>query len=114
MATERAPKVGLVRRFARVLGVRGFQPDDAESCPDRSSSTGDVLAEKLLAVQRVLATLDADSETRIRLNVRFMAICTSLKMPGASPLRGIRRLDKLMADAEFARGGPRGGPGGEV
>jgi hypothetical protein len=67
--------------------------------------SGDVLAEKLLAVQRLLATLNADSDARIRLNLRFMAICTSLKTPGASRARGLRRLDQLMADAELARGG---------
>jgi hypothetical protein len=66
--------------------------------------SGDVLAEKLLAVQRSLAALNADSEVRIRLNFRFMAICTSLKMPGASRVRGLRRLDELMADAELAGG----------
>jgi hypothetical protein len=63
----------------------------------------DVLAERLLAVQRVLARLDTDPEVRIRLNLRFMAICTSLKMPGANAIRGIRRLDRLAADAELAQ-----------
>jgi len=63
----------------------------------------DVLAEKLLAVQRLLAALNADSEVRIQLNLRFMAICTSLKMPGASTARGLRRLDRLRADAELAQ-----------
>jgi hypothetical protein len=66
--------------------------------------SGDVLAKKLLAVQRHLAALNADSEVRIRLNLRFMAICTSLKTPGASQVRGLKRLDQLMADAELARG----------
>lgn len=66
--------------------------------------SGDVLAEKLLAVQRHLAALNADSEVRIRLNLRFMAICTSLKTPGASRVRGLERLDMLMADAELALG----------
>jgi len=72
--------------------VREFEPAD------------DALAERLLAVQRVLTTLSADSEARIRLNLRFMAICTSLKTPGASRTRGLRRLDQLMADAERALG----------
>jgi hypothetical protein len=75
---------------------------ETASRPDVASQ--DLLAEKLLAVQRVLATLDPDSEVRIRLNLRFMAICTSLKMPGANAVRGIRRLDRLMADAQLARG----------
>ncbi|HYK32796.1 MAG TPA: hypothetical protein VEV63_12575 [Streptosporangiaceae bacterium] len=69
----------------------------------RDDVSGDVLAEKLLAVQRHLAALNAESEVRIRLNLRFMAICASLKTPGASRIRGLRRLDRLMADAELAR-----------
>ena len=72
---------------------------------DDEDVSGDVLAEKLLAVQRLLAALNADSEVRIRLNLRYMAICTSLKTPGANRIRGLRRLDKLMADAELAQGG---------
>lgn len=70
-----------------------------------SQSDEDVLADKLLAVQRVLASLDADSEVQVRLNLRFMAICTSLKVPGASAVRGINRLDQLMADAKLAQRG---------
>jgi hypothetical protein len=86
--------------------MTGSPSDATGSRPDSDESTNaDVLADKLLAVQRVLATLNADSEVRIRLNLRFMAICTSLKMPGANAVRGIRRLDRLMADAELARGG---------
>ena len=85
--------------------MSGSQSDDAESRPGRADhASEDVLADKLLAVQRVLATLDADSEVQIRLNLRFMAICTSLKVPGASAARGINRLDKLMADAKRAQG----------
>jgi len=81
---------------------------DAQSGPGSAQSASeDVLAEKLRAVQRVLANLNADSELQIRLNLRFMAICTSLKMPGANAVRGIRRLDRLMADAEQAKRGQR-------
>ena len=47
----------------------------------------------------------------MKLHLRFMAICTSLKMPGASQVRGAQRLDRLMADAERARGGGASGPG---
>jgi len=72
---------------------------------DDEDVSGDLLAEKLLAVQRLLAALKADSEVRIRLNLRYMAICTSLKTPGANTSRGLRRLDRLMADAELAQGG---------
>lgn len=67
-----------------------------------------MLAEKLLAVQRVLASLAVDSDARIRLNLRFMAICASLKMPGADTVRILRRLDRLMTDAGLAAGGGSG------
>ncbi len=65
----------------------------------------DALAARLLAVQRVLSGLNVDPDVRMRLHLRFMAICTSLKMPTADRIRGSRRLDRLMADAERARGG---------
>jgi hypothetical protein len=84
-------------------GPEAASGKETASLPDVGSQ--DLLAEKLLAVQRVLATFEADSETRIRLNLRFMAICTSMKMPGANTARGIRRLDRLMAEAELARRG---------
>jgi len=84
--------------------MSGSGSDETQSGPGGVGQ--DVLAEKLRSVQRVLATLNADSEVRIRLNLRFMAICTSLKMPGANAVRGIRRLDRLMADAELAQGRP--------
>ncbi len=64
--------------------------------------SGDELAARLLAVQQAIAMLDADSGVRKRLNLRFMSICTSLKLPGASADRGLRRLDQLMTDAERA------------
>jgi hypothetical protein len=96
----------LIRAFGRVGWVSGSQSDEADPrAGSAEDTTEDVLADKLLAVQRVLATLNADSEVQIRLNLRFMAICTSLKMPGASAVRGINRLDRLMADAKLAQRG---------
>jgi hypothetical protein len=69
----------------------------------------DALAARLLAAQRVLCALNVDPEVRTRLHLRFMAICTSLKMPAANRIRGAQRLEQLMADAERARGGDSGG-----
>jgi hypothetical protein len=81
----------------RVLGTGSGAPAwDA-------SDDADPLAARLLAVQRALAALTAlgaDSEARLRLNNRFMAICTALKMPDASRIRCIRRLNELLAEAE--------------
>jgi hypothetical protein len=91
--------------------VSGSESDEGESRPgssDRASSdraSEDALADKLLAVRRVLATLNADSDAQIQLNLRFMAICTSLKRPGADAVRGINRLDRLIADAKLLQGG---------
>jgi hypothetical protein len=70
-----------------------------------SPTSSDPLAARLLAVQRALTALSADSEVLARLNSRFMAICTALKMPGASRIRCIRRLNELMAEAEQVRAG---------
>jgi hypothetical protein len=77
----------------------------SESEPDNPAAPapGDPLAARLLAVQQALAALSPDSEVRVRLNSRFMAICTALKMPGASRIRCIRRLNELMAEAEQVR-----------
>lgn len=63
----------------------------------------DPLANRLLAARRALSAQDIDPDILTRLHLRFMAICTSLKMPTANPVRGARRLDRLIADAEFAR-----------
>jgi hypothetical protein len=65
--------------------------------------SGDELAAKLLAVQRVLRGLNADPDVRMKLHLRFMAICTSLKLPTADRVKGAKRLDRLMADAELSR-----------
>jgi hypothetical protein len=75
--------------------------------PGGRAATGDELAARrlaaqLLAAQRLLAHLSAPPEVRIRLNLRFMAICTSLKMPGCRAAGGADRLERLMADAEQA------------
>jgi hypothetical protein len=91
----------------------------SESGPDNpaASAAGEPLAARLLAVQRALAglaALGADAEARLRLNNRFAAICTALKMPGASRIRCIRRLDELMAEAEQVRAGSCPSPRNEV
>jgi hypothetical protein len=71
----------------------------------------DQLAEALRAAHRSLQVMEADPEARIRLQVRFLAICASLKLPGASRGRGLARLARLIADAEGA--GTRSEPGGQ-
>lgn len=65
----------------------------------------DPLAARLLAARRALAARDMDPDVLTRLQLRFMAICTSLKMPAANRGRGSQRLDRLIADAEAARRG---------
>ena len=75
---------------------------------DTDGAECDELAAKLLAAHRALATLGTESDARIRLHLRFMAICTSLKLPGANRARGAQRLDRLMADAEQAQAGAKG------
>jgi hypothetical protein len=82
----------------------GAPPSDERALQPSS----DELAAKLLAVQRVLRGLNAhpdiaEPDVRMRLHLRFMAICTSLKMPAADRIKGAKRLDRLMADAETAR-----------
>jgi hypothetical protein len=77
--------------------------DPAQPGPDKEPAT-DAVAAKLLAVQRLLAELDVDPDVRLRLHVRYMAICTSLKLPTANQARLALRLDQLTADAQRARG----------
>ena len=82
-----------------------------------AARAADPLAARLLAVQNALAALaalGADAEARLRLNNRFMAICTALKMPGASRIRCISRLNELMAEAEQVRAGSHRSPHKEV
>jgi hypothetical protein len=65
---------------------------------------GDPLAARLLAAQRLLCAPDIDSDARLRLRLRFAAICASLKLPSADRVRGAERLERLIADAEHAGG----------
>lgn len=88
--------------FGRVDAMTESEP--AQAKPGAQGPPGDALAARLLAAQRALSALNVDPETRLRLHLRYMAICTSLKMPGADKARGASRLDRLMADAEQARG----------
>jgi hypothetical protein len=85
------------------------ESESAQSGLGSQADGDDALAARLLAAQRVLCALNVDPEVRMRLHLRFMAICTSLKMPAANRIRGAQRLEQLMADAERARGGDSGG-----
>jgi hypothetical protein len=76
-------------------------------------AAGDQLAATLLAAQRLLSRLDIDPDVRIRLHLRYMAICTSLKMPAANRARGSERLERLIADARAACAGGHVGPGNQ-
>src|SRR5215472_6283882 len=67
-----------------------------------SPASGDPLAAALLAAQRLLSRLEVDADVRIRLHLRYMAICTSLKMPAANRTRGAERLERLIADVRAA------------
>jgi hypothetical protein len=73
-----------------------------------AEAAGDPLAGRLLAAQRAIAALQVNSDARMRLHSRLMAICAVLKVPGADRVRGARRLDRLIADADQARGGNTG------
>jgi len=81
------------------------ESDSAEPGPGKQP-VADPLAAKLLAVQRLLSELDVHPDVRLRLHLRYMAICTSLKLPAADRARGVLRLDQLTADAERARQNP--------
>ncbi|HKR68122.1 MAG TPA: hypothetical protein VJT16_04715 [Streptosporangiaceae bacterium] len=67
-------------------------------------AAGDTLAARLLAAQRLLCSLEMDDDVRLRLQLRFAAICTSLKLPSADRDRLARRLDRLIADVERESG----------
>ncbi len=99
---------GLASAFGTVGEVNESQRAAAAAGAD--AAAGDPLAARMLAVHRTLEALSADSDARIRLHLRFMAICTSLKMPGANRVRGAQRLDRLMADAQQALRGNSGRP----
>ena len=79
-----------------------------------AQAAGDALAASLLAAQRLLCALETGQtagDVRLRLQLRYAAICTSLKLPAADRARAAERLDRLIADAELAR---RGEPGAQV
>jgi len=67
-----------------------------------TAAAADALAGRLLATRRVISSLNVESEVRMRLHLRLIAICAALKVPGAIEAHGARRLDRLMADAERA------------
>ncbi len=87
------------RQASQGIGETG---DEVAGMGGVAGQADDALAAKLLAAHKLLATLTADPEVKIRLQLRFNAICTALKLPGASKARGARRLDRLMADARRA------------
>ena len=76
--------------------------DDEQPEVGADFSAGDELAGRLRAVQQILAAIDPDSEAGRRLTIRYMSICTALKMPGASADRCMQRLEILMTEAESA------------
>src|SRR5258708_2437307 len=76
-------------------------------------AAGDPLAAALLAAQRLLTRLDVDPDVMMRLHLRYMAICTSLKGPAANRARGAERLERLIADARAARARHHRGPGNQ-
>lgn len=69
-----------------------------------AQAAADALAARLLAAQSLLCAPDMDGDVRLRLQLRYAAICTSLKSPSADRVRGAERLDRLIADAELASG----------
>ena len=77
------------------------EPDEAK--PGESAAGSDLLAARLLAAQRLITVLNADSDVRMGLQLRLMAICTAMKAPGANVASSSGRLDQLMADIEHAR-----------
>jgi hypothetical protein len=87
-------------------GDAALEANEAGGAGESADVASDVLAARLRTVQRELAGLEVDHETRNRLNARFAVICTSLKVPGADRVRGLQRLDELMADARSQRRDP--------
>jgi hypothetical protein len=95
-------------RFGKVEPMKESKPAQPE--PD-AEAAGDALAASLLAAQRLLCALEtgqAAGDVRLRLQLRYAAICTSLKLPAADRARAAERLDRLIADAELARRGESG------
>jgi hypothetical protein len=68
----------------------------------------DPLATALLVARRLLSRLDVESDVRLRLHLRYMSICTSLKMPAANRARGAERLGRLIAEIKAACAGHAG------
>jgi hypothetical protein len=91
----------LLYRFGKVDSMTESEPAQ----PGRGAQpAGDTLADRLLAAQRLLCARDMDGDVRLKLQLRYAAICTSLKLPSADRVRGAERLDRLIADAELAAG----------
>jgi hypothetical protein len=66
----------------------------------REGAPPDELAGRLRDAHRLLAGLRVPAEVRIRLNLRLVAICTTLKMTDSSKEGCARRLDQLLREAE--------------
>ncbi len=93
--------------------MKESEPAQSEQAPPEpgAQAAGDALAASLLAAQRLLCALEtgqAAGDVRLRLQLRYAAICTSLKLPAADRARAAERLDRLIADAELARRGESG------
>jgi hypothetical protein len=95
--------VGPAIAFGIVDVMTEHEPGQPSGGAGGANCAHEVLAARLLAAQRLLATLTADPEVRLRLQARFIAICTALRLPGASEVRGVSRLDRLLADARRAQ-----------
>lgn len=68
--------------------------------PDEDIPAEGLLAERLLAAQRSLGSLDIVADVRIRLQRRLMAICDATKAPGADPDRCVRRLEQFLEEID--------------
>jgi hypothetical protein len=92
-------------RFGTVGSMTESEPVPTER---GAQAAGDALAARLLAAQRVLCALEMAEDAkdtrdvRLKLQLRYAAICTSLKLPAADRARAAERLDRLIADAELA------------
>jgi len=82
-------------------------PEPSGTAPHISAA----LADRLLAARRVISSLNVESDVRMRLHLRLTAICTALKVPGASQARVASRLERLIADAMRAEGRNNAAPG---
>jgi hypothetical protein len=96
-----ASVLALHHQFGKVEPMTESEPSE----PGQGArAAGDTLAARLLAAQRLLCSLEMDDDVRLRLQLRFAAICTSLKLPSADRDRLARRLDRLIADVERESG----------